>query len=254
MRASADTKHQIMVAAEKVMSQKGLKDSTISEIASLASINDSVIYHYFKNKEDLLFSIEGDHLLKVLKMLNEQLVGIPEAMSRLSKMVWFHLNYNLTNRDYSKLLIFECRSNINFYKHEAYNLIRRYAKIMLGILDDGVQEGVFRDDVDTYLMRDLILGATDWITIRRIVQEDFSDVMPEVQRFMALVRMMVKVPAPGLPAKNDKHARILAAAEKAFSQRGYSAATIAEIARLAGVAEGTIYEYFTNKQDLLMSI
>ncbi len=47
---------------------------------------------------------------------------------------------------------------------------------------------------------------------------------------------------------------ILKAAIKIFSEKGYSAATTSEIAKEAGVAEGTIFRYFSKKKDLLYQI
>jgi TetR/AcrR family fatty acid metabolism transcriptional regulator len=52
----------------------------------------------------------------------------------------------------------------------------------------------------------------------------------------------------------DKRERIIAAAERIFAEKGYFETTIAEIARDAQVAEGTIYEYFANKKDLLYAV
>jgi TetR/AcrR family fatty acid metabolism transcriptional regulator len=54
--------------------------------------------------------------------------------------------------------------------------------------------------------------------------------------------------------KNDKRARILDAAVKVFADRGFFTATVAEIARAAGVADGTIYLYFKSKDDLLLRL
>ncbi len=51
-----------------------------------------------------------------------------------------------------------------------------------------------------------------------------------------------------------RSAQILDAALKIFAKRGFRGATIREIASEAGVAEGTIYNYFGSKQDLLISI
>ena len=53
---------------------------------------------------------------------------------------------------------------------------------------------------------------------------------------------------------NDKRARILDAAVKVFAERGFHSATVAEIARGAGVADGTIYLYFKGKDDLLLRL
>src|SRR2546423_664929 len=53
---------------------------------------------------------------------------------------------------------------------------------------------------------------------------------------------------------SDKRARILDAAIKVFAERGFHSATVAEIARAAGVADGTIYLYFKGKDDLLLRL
>ena len=52
---------------------------------------------------------------------------------------------------------------------------------------------------------------------------------------------------------SDKRERILAAAVKVFAENGYYTAKVAQVAREAGVADGTIYLYFKNKDDLLIS-
>ncbi|HEY4243793.1 MAG TPA: TetR/AcrR family transcriptional regulator [Kofleriaceae bacterium] len=52
----------------------------------------------------------------------------------------------------------------------------------------------------------------------------------------------------------DKRDRILAAAERVFARRGFFAARVSEIAKEAGVADGTIYLYFKSKDDLLISL
>ncbi len=51
-----------------------------------------------------------------------------------------------------------------------------------------------------------------------------------------------------------RRAQILDAATKVFAERGFHRATIKEIARAGGVADGTIYNYFDNKKDLLIGI
>jgi AcrR family transcriptional regulator len=48
--------------------------------------------------------------------------------------------------------------------------------------------------------------------------------------------------------------QILAAALDVFSRKGYGEATIPDIAREAGVAVGTIYNYYAGKRDLLVAI
>jgi TetR/AcrR family fatty acid metabolism transcriptional regulator len=56
------------------------------------------------------------------------------------------------------------------------------------------------------------------------------------------------------PDRVAKRDRILEAAEGVFAERGFYAAKVADIAKAAGVADGTIYLYFKNKDDLLVSL
>ena len=54
--------------------------------------------------------------------------------------------------------------------------------------------------------------------------------------------------------KNNKKELIINAAIKLFAQKGFYSATVADVAKEAGVADGTIYLYFKNKDDLLISL
>ena len=55
-------------------------------------------------------------------------------------------------------------------------------------------------------------------------------------------------------ASPDKRDAILKAATRVFAQNGYFQSQVADVARLAGVAAGTVYLYFKSKDDLLVSI
>jgi TetR/AcrR family fatty acid metabolism transcriptional regulator len=55
-------------------------------------------------------------------------------------------------------------------------------------------------------------------------------------------------------AGTSKRERILRAAVDVFAEHGYFNAKVAQIAKAAGVADGTIYLYFDGKEDLLITI
>lgn len=56
------------------------------------------------------------------------------------------------------------------------------------------------------------------------------------------------------PAVADKREAILRAATRVFAENGYFNSKVADIARVAGVADGTVYLYFKSKEDILHSI
>ncbi len=51
-----------------------------------------------------------------------------------------------------------------------------------------------------------------------------------------------------------RRTQILDAAITVFSEKGFHRATIKEIARVAGVADGTIYTYFASKDEILLAV
>jgi TetR/AcrR family fatty acid metabolism transcriptional regulator len=60
--------------------------------------------------------------------------------------------------------------------------------------------------------------------------------------------------SPRLVPGADKRDAILQAATHVFARRGFFQSQVADIARVAGVAAGTVYLYFRSKDDLLVSI
>jgi len=74
---------------------------------------------------------------------------------------------------------------------------------------------------------------------------------------------MNPTPAPTSPddssgrgnrARGERHSQILDAAIDVFAEKGFHKARIADVAERAGVADGTIYLYFKNKEELLLTI
>ena len=72
---------------------------------------------------------------------------------------------------------------------------------------------------------------------------EYSFIMVASRRRRSVIRTRGK--------SNDKYHRILEAAVKVFAEQGFFQSTISQIARQAGVADGTIYLYFKNKNDIL---
>jgi TetR/AcrR family transcriptional regulator, fatty acid metabolism regulator protein len=68
---------------------------------------------------------------------------------------------------------------------------------------------------------------------------------------------MAKNSAAPAPARNgvaDKREAILRSATSVFAEKGFFNSKVADIAKAAGVADGTVYLYFKNKDDVLHSI
>jgi len=254
LKNDTPVRQRILSVASEIMNRKGYSESSISEIASGVGIKDPIIYQYFKGKEDLLFAVVEDHMGKFLLYLDEQLQGISGAYNKLRKLIWAHLRYNDVNKEYITLVNIECRSNLSFYETRAYELIRRYAGILIRILREGVEEGAFRSGINLNLVRDIIFGLVDFEAITCLITKEIEKAAPDHEICMRLIERILLNKSKDDKSLETKRSRILRMAIKAFAEKGYRNATIAEIAKQAGVADGTVYEYFKNKEELLLSI
>ncbi|WP_144513050.1 TetR/AcrR family transcriptional regulator [Bacillus mycoides] len=62
------------------------------------------------------------------------------------------------------------------------------------------------------------------------------------------------VAATNADKRNERQMRILEAAVDMFGEKGYASTSTSEIAKRAGVAEGTIFRYYKTKKDLLFAV
>ena len=247
-----ETKARILAAAEELIAESGIESTTISTIARKANVADSLLYQHFKGKQDLLFSVAYLKIQQSIELMKEQLQGIRDAESKLSRMVWSGLHYLDQNPGYTRILLFECRSNREFYTSQGHELLRKHSHIMVDILKEGAQNNLFRPDLDMNLVRDIIYGTMDAEAISCMAGGEIEKNVHDFDAVMALILPMITV-GKGV-AEPNKRELILDAAENVFSENAFAKATIAQVAQVAGVAEGTIYDHFKSKDDLLFSV
>ena len=251
-KKSLDKKARILAAAEEVVSEKGLNDTTIADISKRAGVADSIIYQFFKGKDDLVFSIPESKYDEVLSQLDEHLQGILDVRSRLSKIMWFHLRYCDMHPQYARILYFECLSNKDFYTHPGYEVIRKYAHTLLSCIQEGMATNRFRSDVEPRFIRDILMGFLGCELVGWLAVGDIDSCVPDLPGMMSLVWGML---APGPRQEQESKAdRILRAAESVFAENGFHKTKVSDIAKLAGVGEGTVYEYYGTKEELLLAI
>ena len=252
---SEKKKQEILESATIVFSDKGFASATISEIARGAGLTTSGIYLYYKNKETLLFTIIEKFLIKSRLGLAEHLEGIQGAENKLRKAIWFHCKSYSGNKNEIKIVL-ESRSYPRFYESTAYSELKQYAGIITGIIQEGISDGTFSGVSSPMVLRDMILGTVDHIAINWTLK-DSPDSLYLSEKIYAMVMRAVG-PAPqgkGNPDKKaEKRVRIVNSATTLFAENGFNDTSVLEIAQKANVAEGTVYEYFGNKENLLISI
>jgi len=161
------SKHKKIQPAEKIFAQKGFHEATISDIAKKAEVSEATIYDYFSSKEELLFSIPAETIHQYQEKNLEILEYIQGAANKLRFLIYRHLKLYASNPDYANVVMLILKGNRNFLKTEAYKIVQRSARNTTQVLEEGIQNGEFKPNINPYLVRAMIWGTIEHLVIRK---------------------------------------------------------------------------------------
>ena len=206
-------KQQILQAAVEVFGKSSFENANISEIARRAGVAEGTIYQYFRNKQDLFFSIPRERTKAFSDELDQHLQGVTDPREKIRRFVWYYLYFFKTNPDYARSLMLEMRVSRDFRKSGSYKGIRRFTSQALEILREGQEQGIIRRDIDLYLSRQLLLGILEHVVTRWLLKGEREDMLKYHDALSDLVLNGVCVQAGGdgataarqrVPGKGDK--------------------------------------------------
>lgn len=141
------TREILLQTALNLFYQKGYLSTSIREIGAEAGMSNSIIYHYFKNKEELLFEIVNNTSQKLIQALQEIQERISDPLECLRQMLTEHsLFFGLKLKKEAK--IFESdhyfvhgkhQETIRAQQRKIYDL---YKNKMRELVDKGVLKDV----------------------------------------------------------------------------------------------------------------
>ncbi|MDD5006921.1 MAG: TetR/AcrR family transcriptional regulator [Syntrophorhabdaceae bacterium] len=106
--ATRDTQEILLRAATELFYKKGYSGTSIREVGHKAGVSNSLLYHYFKNKEEILFQIiikTSENLLKTLEEVDQR---VADPMECLKEMIVEHaVRFGLRSRKESKIVVEE---------------------------------------------------------------------------------------------------------------------------------------------------
>ena len=184
---------RIIESALRIFAEKGFQDATISEISKAAGVSDATVYEYFKSKEELLFAIPEEITENSIRETEKVLPYLRGAESKLRAIVQSYVATYETNPQYANLIMLHLKSNRNFLKTKAYKVVRSAARMLLACIKEGIEDGTFKQDIDPFLVRSMILGTIEHICTRMHLMGTPSNLMEHVDPLMDLILDGIKV-------------------------------------------------------------
>jgi TetR/AcrR family fatty acid metabolism transcriptional regulator len=165
-KRNAQTEQAILDGALRVFGEKGFHAATIAAICKAAKVSDATLYEYFDSKRDVLFAISEAYTRRELDRMAEIARYIHTPREKLRVIVQAYLEFYEDNPLYTSVALLTLKGDRDFVKSPSYEAVRESARSIVDAVREGMDSGAFRSDLDPYLVRNMVLGFVEHLTVQ----------------------------------------------------------------------------------------
>jgi TetR/AcrR family transcriptional regulator, cholesterol catabolism regulator len=157
---------ELLELAATMFAERGLRATTVRDIADSAGILSGSLYHHFSSKEEMVDELLRGFLDWLFSRYQEIVATEPNPLERLKGL--FMASFEAIEERHAQVVIYQdeakrLSSLPQFEFVEARN--REQRRMWVDVLKQGVAEGRFRPDIDVDLVYRFIRDTT-WVSVR----------------------------------------------------------------------------------------
>ena len=168
-RRPSSGKAKIAEALRLLLSDKEFNAITTAKIAETSGMSEALLYRYYGDKRGLLHQVLSDFLRDYLDDLEPKLEKVNGTVNKLVMIIRSHLHLFEENRVLAKILLLESRNYPGYFESESYEQVRRYNRLIMEILRQGVTKGVIKKSISLPALRNAMLGGIEHTCLPKIV-------------------------------------------------------------------------------------
>lgn len=167
----------IIDAAVKVIAENGYHASQVAKIAKQAGVADGTIYLYFKNKEDILISVFEEKMGQFIEQIVTATKEKENASDKLFTLIQMHFRQLAEDHHLAIVTQLELRQSNTDLRREINKVLKPYLTVIDMIIQEGMEEKIFRNDLQLPLVRQMIFGTIDEIVTNWVMKEQKYDLV-----------------------------------------------------------------------------
>lgn len=179
--ARRNVKELLIRTAIDLFSQRGYEETSIRIIGEKAKLNTSLFYYYFKDKEEILYTIIERSSRDLINALEEILSSEHDPIECLKKMITRHIVFSRENRKVTKIVAIEADQLGGQRKNHCYHLQREIYDIYMRKLQHLQRLNLIKG-VNLTVLNFVIFGMINWFyrwyrDEKPLNEEDVADQM-----------------------------------------------------------------------------
>jgi AcrR family transcriptional regulator len=156
-------KHELIETGIQLFDQNGFKSTSVQDIVQLLGVTKGTFYYYFNSKEELLKDI---HLIYIEALVQQQEKIIQNLKTtytqKLYEIVRLLIRNIRTERQSARIFTREMRHLSEKYINEIKEKRSEFRKNTQKLIEDGIQQGEFKQGLPPDIITMGILGITNW--------------------------------------------------------------------------------------------
>lgn len=157
---------ELLSLAAAMIAERGLRATTVRDIADAAGILSGSLYHHFSSKEEMVDEVLRGFLDWLFDRYRSIVETEPNPLERFKGL--FMASFEAIEHRHAQVVIYQdeakrLSSQPRFAYVEQRN--REQRKMWVDVLTQGIEEGYFRSDIDVDLVYRFIRDTT-WVSVR----------------------------------------------------------------------------------------
>ena len=162
----ATRRDELLELAATMFADRGLRATTVRDIADAAGILSGSLYHHFSSKEEMVDEVLRSFLDWLFERYQQIIDTEPNPLARLQGL--FMASFDAIEDHHAEVVIYQDEAK-RLSGHERFSYIdelnRRQRKMWVDLLTEGIEQGYFRPDIDVDLVYRFIRDTT-WVSVR----------------------------------------------------------------------------------------
>jgi len=157
---------ELLQLAATMFADRGMRATTVRDIADSAGILSGSLYHHFSSKEEMVDEVLRGFLDWLFERYQQIVETEPNPLERLKGL--FMASFEAIATRHAAVVIYQDEAkHLSSQERFAYvdERNKEQRKMWVDVLNQGIEEGYFRPDVDVDLVYRFIRDTT-WVSVR----------------------------------------------------------------------------------------
>lgn len=154
---------EIIAAAAEIFKEKGYSAATTRDIAAAVGVQQATLYYYVSSKEELLYLVVREPILRLYDQVEDIVKASVPARTKIEHAIQAHLAAFDENYPHMFVFVQELHNVVQVMQDRLGEFPGRYQRLWEEIIQQGMNTGELRTDLDVAATTLMILGMCNWM-------------------------------------------------------------------------------------------